>query len=316
MADVLGQDWNGRTVVSTFAGGGGSSTGYRLAGYRVAYASEFVESARQTYALNKADYTILDPRDIREVSGGEILDRIGMSVGDVDVLDGSPPCAAFSTAGPRHESWGKTKQYSDRKQRVDDLLFEFTRLLGEMKPRAFVMENVAGLVKGKAKGYFLRALSEMKGKGYRVSCRLLDAQWLGVPQRRVRTIFVGAREDLRVLPVHPKPLPYRYSVADAIKGCTRFQGGWFASEWMSARHPFATVVQSGGSRRHRGNVEVGGVQRMPTIQEMKVLCGFPVDYQVTGTYEQQYERLGRAVPPVMMSHVGRAVGGMLDQSER
>jgi DNA (cytosine-5)-methyltransferase 1 len=216
MSEVAALPWNGYNVVSTFAGCGGSSTGYRMAGFRVLLASEFVEAARDTYAANMRPGTILDGRDIRDVTAEDILARIGMKPGELDVLDGSPPCASFSTAGKREKAWGKVKKYSDTEQRADDLFFEFARLVKGIQPKVFVAENVSGLVKGTAKGYFLEILAALKACGYKVSARLLDAQWLGVPQARQRLIFVGVRDDLGIEPAHPSPFPYRYSIRDAL----------------------------------------------------------------------------------------------------
>ena len=172
-------------------------------------------AAQETYRLNHPD-TILDTRDIRKIQPQEILSAIGMEAGQIDLLDGSPPCASFSTAGKRNKVWGKVKAYSDSSQRTDDLFFEFARLLDGLQPRTFVAENVSGLVKGVSKGYFLEILKSLKGCGYRVEAKVLDAQWLGVPQMRQRLIFVGVREDLGLAPAFPKPLPYRYSVRDAL----------------------------------------------------------------------------------------------------
>src|SRR5207248_5858022 len=129
----------------------------------------------------------------------------GLTAGEVDVMEGSPPCASFSTAGKRQAGWGQVRPYSDTRQRTDDLFFEFARLVRGVRPKVFVAENVSGLVKGTAKGYFKEILRALKGCGYRVEARLLDAQWLGVPQVRQRIIFVGVREDLGVGPAFPKP---------------------------------------------------------------------------------------------------------------
>ena len=249
MGEVRALPWNGLTVASTFAGGGGSSTGYRMAGYRVAYANEFVDSARETYAANKAPAAVLDGRDVRQVTAEDILERTGLDVGELDVLDGSPPCSAFSTAGKRHEGWGVAKSYSDnRTQVVDDLFFEYARLVAGLRPRVFVAENVSGLVKGSARGYFLRILEALKAPGYRVSARLLDASLLGVPQARQRLIFVGVREDLRRDPAHPAPFPYRYALEDVAPYVTgRGAGGAFGvvGAVAPASKPAATVLAIG-----------------------------------------------------------------------
>ena len=135
MESIRAMPWNGFNAISTFSGGGGSSTGYRMAGFRVLWASEFIDAARDTYRANMAPHTILDGRDIRQVKGSDILDAIKMQPGELDLFDGSPPCASFSTAGKRESGWGKVKKYSDKEQRTDDLFFEFVRLIREVKPK-------------------------------------------------------------------------------------------------------------------------------------------------------------------------------------
>jgi len=332
MEEIRALPWNGFNVISTFSGTGGSSLGYRMAGFRVLWASEFIDAARDSYRANAAPYTILDGRDIRQVTGAEILDAIDLKAGELDLLDGSPPCASFSTAGKRAAGWGKVKKYSDKAQRTDDLFFEFSRLLREIRPRTFVAENVAGLVKGVAKGYFLDILGELKACGYRVACKVLDAQWLGVPQARQRTIFVGVRDDLGLDPVHPKPLPYRYSVRDAIPEIADGRGGGaetdisryaIGAEWdriqpgeQSEKYfnlvkpalylPCPTITQTAGVLG-AASVVHPLERRKFTVSELKRICAFPDDFVLTGDYSQSVERLGRAVPPVMMFHIAATV---------
>ena len=216
MAEIRETPWNGLTVASTFSDAGGSSLGYRMAGYRVLYANEFVELARDTYRANAADHTIIDDSDILDLGPEDILSVIDLDAGELDLLDGSPPCASFSTAGKRHKYWGQAKEYSDTAQRTDDLFFEFARILNGIQPKTFVAENVSGLVNGTAKGYFKEIYVTLRACGYRVSAKLLSSQWLGVPQMRQRLIFVGIRNDLKLDPVHPRPLPYFYSALEAI----------------------------------------------------------------------------------------------------
>lgn len=365
MEEIRALPWNGFNVVSTFSGGGGSSTGYRMAGFRVLWASEFIEAAQDTYRANMGPYTVLDGRDIRQVRGSDILEATGLALGEIDLFDGSPPCASFSTSGKREKGWGKVKSYSDKSQRSDDLFFEFARLIRETKPKTFVAENVSGLVKGTAKGYFKLILGALKGEGYRVVAKLLDAQWLGVPQSRQRLIFVGVRDDLGIDPAHPSPLPYNYSVRDAIPwikkavhdtsgtwgkgditnipsptitvGANSMNSGHFkieaeadisryaiGAEWekmgkpgtQSGRFfqlvrpaldkPCPTVTASGGNTS-TASVTHPTEKRKFTIPELKRICGFPPDYVLTGNYAQQWERCGRSVPPVMMSHIAATV---------
>jgi DNA (cytosine-5)-methyltransferase 1 len=395
MEEIRAVPLNGLKVASTFSGCGGSCLGFKMAGFAHVYANEFVPAARETYAANFPGVR-LDDRDIRLVQPKDVLRGTGLKVGQLDVLEGSPPCASFSTAGKRSKGWGEVKAYSDVRQRTDDLFFEFTRLLKGLKPRAFVAENVSGLIKGVAKGYFLQILSELKACGYVVECRVLDAQWLGVPQQRARTIFVGVREDLSVAPAFPAPLPYRYSIRDALpwiggvehdtsgtysKGVldvdvdvvpavtvgvggmnslhfkvtdpapkaggkpNRFSSGFRGGEGLSGDDLIPTIMADGvggssraqyhvhapappgadvlvktakhrpgfngtmgrGRRADEPSFAIPSEPRKFTIEELRRLGGFPDDFVLTGTYRQQWERIGRAVPPVMMAHVARAL---------
>lgn len=367
MADIRALPWNGFNAISTFSGCGGSSTGYRMAGFKILWASEFIDAARDSYNANKAPYTIVDGRDIRNVTAAEILSAINIKPGELDLFDGSPPCASFSTAGKREAGWGKVKKYSDKAQRTDDLFFEYVRLLKDLQPKTFVAENVSGLVKGTAKGYFIEIIKALKACGYRVTCKVLDAQWLGVPQSRQRTIFVGVREDLGLDPVHPKPLAYRYTVRDALpwivavgdnggfgKGAMRdasasasacigaspqtgngkfppsiiesetdisryaigaewdkLKPGMKSEKYLSLVKPDLdkacnTITQCAGHTSTDGVVHPTEKRKF-TIAELKRICAFPDDFILTGTYAQQWERCGRAVPPVMMSHIAAAI---------
>lgn len=122
MGEIQNIPWNGYNVISTFSGCGGSCLGYRMAGYRVLWASEFIPAAQEVYKANHPN-SILDTNDIRNVQGKDILDTIGLRKGEIDIMDGSPPCSAFSRAGKGYKGWGKSKKYSDSSQRVDDLFF-------------------------------------------------------------------------------------------------------------------------------------------------------------------------------------------------
>ena len=100
---------------------------------------------------------------------------------------------------------------------------------------------MADLVKRTAKGYFKMILAALKDCGYKVSARVLDAQWLGVPQMRQLLIFVGVRNDLAAEPVHPKLLPYRYSVRDALPWIV---SGKFGSKWKTADRPLTATQRT------------------------------------------------------------------------
>lgn len=336
MDEIRAIPWNGLKVASTFSGAGGSCTGYRMAGYRVVWANEFVPAAQDSYRANMAPGSILDPRDIRKVQAQDILDATGLKAGELDLFDGSPPCQAFSTAGKREKGWGKERHYEHgASQKNEELFFEYIRLLGGLQPRAFVAENVSGLVKGTAKGFFLEILAGLKAQGYRVSCRVLDAQWLGVPQSRQRAIFVGVREDLGRDPVHPSPLPYRYSVRDALpeldgRAVQDESGERSAGDVTDQPAPTVRSARAGTMFIQSGarpavspdggsssapaimagrvsGIQVGATRRKFTIAEVKRICAFPDDFILTGSYAQQWERLGNSVPPVMMRAIAETI---------
>lgn len=285
-----------------------------MAGYRVVWANEFVPAAQDSYNANKAESCFLDTRDIRTVKAEEILEQSGLARGELDLFDGSPPCQAFSTAGKREKGWGKEKKYEHGATQKNEQLFdEYIRLLDGLQPKVFVAENVSGLVKGTAKGIFLEILAGMKGCGYRVKCKLLDAQWLGVPQTRQRVIFVGVREDLDFEPVHPKPLPYRYSVRDAIPEVMsfRYERGEVpaGSKWKPHNKEFKIDTEPCGTiiASESGYYNVNAEKRKFTIAELRRICAFPDDFELKGSYAQQWERLGNSVPPLMMRAVAERI---------
>ena len=321
MASVRRMKPNGFKVASTFSGCGGSSLGYRMAGFKVVYANEFVPAARECYKENCHKDTHVDDRDIRKVSVKDFLKRAGVKKGELDLLDGSPPCASFSTSGTRDKGWGEVKKYSDTEQRTDDLFYEFIRLLKGAQPKTFVAENVSGLVKGKAKGYFLNILRELEDAGYEVQAQVLDAQWLGVPQCRQRLIFVGVRKDLclrkNVKPAHPKPFAYQYSVRDVLPHLVREKRGGTPENWQRTTRPASTIMASGAGLSPTAYLSGGTyveelkdgkrIQRKFTIPELRKVCSFPPDFKLTGTFEQQWERMGRSVPPLMMRAIATTI---------
>lgn len=329
MTEIAALPWNGFNVVSTFSGCGGSSLGYKMAGFRVLWANEFIPAAQDTYRANHPT-TILDTGDIRKVTVDSILEATGLKVGELDLFDGSPPCASFSTSGLREKAWGKVKDYSDTKQRVDDLFYEYTRLLKGLQPKVFVAENVSGLVKGTAKGQFIEILAALRDCGYRVDAKVLDAQWLGVPQMRQRLIFIGVRNDLNAKPAHPQPLIYRYSVRDAWADVPEddnvrsFKDTKLYPHWLQCdskgnnerrlnlkrlrwHEPSNSICQTMSNSPGTAAIAHPDEPRYPTIAELKRIGGFPDDFILTGDFSKQWERIGRAVPPVMMMHIASTI---------
>ena len=224
------------TVISTFAGGGGSSTGYRLAGGKILAVNEFVEEARNTYSANYPSTPIL-PGDIKQLSGQDFLDLVGLQKGELDLLDGSPPCSAFSVAGSmcrsegatHSDGWGKTKTYSDGKkvENIEDLFFEFIRVAKDIQPKVIVAENVKGLTIGEAKAYYYKITNELEAIGYYVSSKVMNSCRHGVGQNRQRVIFICIREDiaekvgLTFMNIHglfPEESSHKTTFGDVIEG--------------------------------------------------------------------------------------------------
>lgn len=329
---------NGYKMVSTFSGCGGACLGFEMAGFEVVWASEFIEEARRTYEANHPGVPV-DSRDIRDVTAEEILAATGLERGALDVFEGSPPCASFSTAGKREKGWGEVKAYSDKEQRSDDLFFEYARLLDGLQPRVFTAENVSGLVKGKAIGYFKEILIALRSCGYAVEAKVLDASWLGVPQARQRLIFVGVRNDLvdryGIRPAHPKPRHPRYAIRDVLEidgavihdsetghdiTLDRYAIG---AEWdkiqpgqSSERYfqlvrpaldaPVGTITATGGGVG-AASVTHPTQRRKFTLEELRILSSFPADFALTGTYAQRWERIGRSVPPFMARAIAETI---------
>ena len=344
-------------VASTFSGAGGGCLGLRWAGLDVRFASEFIPAAQDTYRANFDAHLSTD--DIRNLTADEIIDSCGRVP---DILEGSPPCSPFSASGTRHKGWGEVKQYSDTKQRVDDLFDVWIRLAAELNPKILLAENVPTLVAGKTQGAWIRIVRQLREIGYRPEARILDPQWLGVPQRRKRLIILAFRDDcadVRERFDWPKPLPYRYVVDDACPwmkhgvagdltgpechppgpyGPVARDGSYFDPEtganidlrttnlydwWVHVEGPGGqplesrfnliridpfdvcpTIVQQGANKA-AASVKHGLVPRNLTLLELRRLCGFPDDFELTGTYPKRYERLGRAVPPPMYRELGR-----------
>ena len=304
--------------VSFFSGCGGSSTGHKMAGINILYSNEFIPAARKTYKLNHIG-TLVDGRDIRKVEPKEILKRLGLKRGELDLVDGSPPCKSFSTAGTKDKGWGEVSHYSDGvHQRTDDLFFEFTRMLKGLMPKVFVAENVAGMAEGSAKGYFLEILQALRDCGYEVKAKVLDASWLGVPQARQRIIFLGVRNDLVKMgfhPVHPDPLERQVTVKEVLPHVVSMKSkkkGLMA--YVPSDAPSPTIVASDGTNSETAGFSCGGfieddtgTRRKYNLKELRKIFSFPADFKLYGKFKQRWERLGRSVPPLMMYHVTKTI---------
>jgi DNA (cytosine-5)-methyltransferase 1 len=216
------------TVISTFAGGGGSSTGYRLAGGKILCVNEFVEAAVETYKANYPNTPVL-VEDIKKLNGEDFLKAAGIQKGELDILDGSPPCSAFSVAGKREKGWDQEKIYSDGKkvENIEDLFFEFIRIAKDIQPKVIIGENVAGILMGEAIKKYNEIINEFEKIGYTAVGQVLNAADYGTPQGRQRCFFVAIRNDIvdkaglnfmtMANEVYPQKLDKQVSLKEAIE---------------------------------------------------------------------------------------------------
>lgn len=322
---------NAPTVISTFAGAGGSSLGYSMAGFRELLAVEWDDNAVQTFELNFPDVPVYHG-DIAKLSVTQALDMAGLQPGELDVFDGSPPCQGFSTAGKR--------QLDDPR---NQLFREYIRLLQGLRPKVFVMENVSGMVKGVMKLVFVEILKELKASGYKVSARLLNAMYFGVPQSRQRMIFVGVRDDLGIEPSHPagwsvpvtlwqaiEDLPQARQIAALahvwvdevsrdtkwIKRATQLKfGEKLVPNRPSGTRPFPNkpiptiqkTAPPGSPPYVRNSMTHPYEARTLSIREMARCQSLPDGFAFYEALNHGMARIGNSVPPLMMRDIARHI---------
>lgn len=182
------------TVFSCFACGGGSTMGYKLAGFDVLGCNEIDPKMIEAYKTNhNPKYAYLEP-----IQTFKLRKDLPEELYNLDILDGSPPCSSFSMAGNRERDWGKEKKFREgqAEQVLDNLFFDFIDLAKELQPKVVVAENVKGLLLGSAIDYVRRIYQAFDEAGYYCQHFLLNASKMGVPQRRERVFFTCLRKDL------------------------------------------------------------------------------------------------------------------------
>jgi DNA (cytosine-5)-methyltransferase 1 len=181
------------TAISLYTGAGGLDLGFEAAGFECRAAVEIDPDCVATIRANR-DWRVID-RSIHDVPSAELLRTARLERGEADVLIGGPPCQPFSKAG--YWASGDARRLDDPRA---DTVAAFLRVLRDTQPRAFLMENVAGLAfKGKDEGLrliqaTLESINRTCGSGYHASLLVLNAADLGVPQARERAFLIGARD--------------------------------------------------------------------------------------------------------------------------
>lgn len=312
------------TVVSLFAGCGGSSLGYKMAGFREVAAVEWWDEACRTLRVNFPGISILEG-DVRE----KLEDARGLLCGkELDVLDGSPPCQGFSLGNCRKRSKGDI--YDPR----NDLVVEYIRWVRELQPRTFVMENVRGMVIGPMIARFNSFLREMQALNYQVQARLVSMAMLGVPQVRERVIIVGVRNDVGKKYEFPRPkinsvdytkvldalkqdkreadflqLCENKAIREIWKGKFEPHNAYFSFCKMKPGKPIPTLTASGGQFGLASGAFHHAQPRRLTIPEAKVASTFPMDFKFEG--EEDYflrgKKDGAKIYGVIMRQLGNCV---------
>jgi DNA (cytosine-5)-methyltransferase 1 len=206
-------------AVDLFCGAGGLSLGFEQAGFHVVAAVDFNPVNTATYSQNfPATKTIC--ADISGLTGSQIRNSCGLKAERIDVVFGGPPCQGFSTIGKRNMADPR-----------NELIFQFARIVAELKPRYFVLENVAGLLHTPSRAVIERALDQLRSEDFQcvLPLQVLDAQGFGVPQRRRRVFVLGflAGEEP---PAYPVPRHAEVTVWDAIGDLRGIRGDRLFSE--------------------------------------------------------------------------------------
>lgn len=327
-------------VFSCFACGGGSTMGYRLAGFDVIGFNEIDPRMGNLYIKNHSPkYQFIEP-----IQQFVEWDEFPEELYRLDILDGSPPCSSFSIAGNREKDWGKAKVFKEgqAKQVLDTLFFDFIALAKKLQPKIVIAENVKGILQGKAKVYTERILLEFDKAGYLVKYFLLDASTMGVPQRRNRVFFIAIRKDLAKL--LPKSKDDSFPLLDLNFNEDRIPFGviktndgnyrWTAHDQNVWNHrqmgdkAYSCVLQRIENRYSNFNAKFiydnavpftlasCEASKMTLFSEPRRMCvtemilsqSFPLDYDfgTDNPAKIQYV-LGMSIPPVMMAHLADVI---------
>ena len=305
-------------VVSLFSGCGGSDTGLISADFEVILANDIAPYAKALYQANLPE-TDFQHKDIREIR----------SFPQADLLVGCYPCQGFSQGGAR---------ISDRN--INYLYREFDRALRQIRPKAFVVENVSGMRRSDFAHLLRNQITRFRMAGYRVDYRLLDAANYGVPQRRTRIFIVGLRSDLGIRYSFPPPTHTEHgeikwkTVGEALAGLPDWPYGEFFEDkfhwyYMSRNRrcdwsePSKTIVSH---PRHMPLHPISPKlvrvhtdkwvwsskepRRRFSYREAARLQGFKDDiiFPDTGTMREKYEAIGNAVPPPLFRSIAQNFG--------
>lgn len=301
-------------VFSCFACGGGSTMGYKLAGFDVLGCNEIDPKMIEAYKANhNPKYAYLEP--IQTFKNRTDLPN---ELYILDILDGSPPCSSFSMAGNREKDWGKDKVFREGQamQVLDTLFFDFIDLAKKLQPKVVVAENVKGLLLGNAKEYVRQIYREFDLAGYYVQHWLLDASKMGVPQRRERVFFIALRKDIAQPFLHfadmftevPKlelnfnepKIPIKHFATGIPKKETQnYSESRFGDVMLDLNKPSNTIATD----INRYWLDENTLIDKDTVS---LIGSYPLDYNHLDFNNPQY-LIGMSVPPVMTAQIAKQV---------
>lgn len=324
-----GIEKHGKKVFSTFACGGGSTMGYKLAGYDVIGANDIDPQMAKVYKQNhNPKYYILGSiSDLKTIELPEELFNL-------DILDGSPPCSTFSMAGRREKVWKKKKRFREgqSEQKLSDLFFEFIDVANRLKPKVIVAENVKGLLLGNAKLYLKEIVERLDKIGYETQVFLLNSAYMGVPQKRQRVFIISRRKDLKLpklkLKFNERLIRFEEiitnikdntllsiseqsiwndrkfddrSLASTLKRQGK-KGNWFTTLYIYNKRVVPTIIAS-------NNNILFSQPRKLNKQEYILASSFPEDYNFMDIPVKYL--VGMSVPPVMMANISYEIYNQL-----
>lgn len=316
-------------VFSCFACGGGSTMGYKLAGFDVIGCNEIDGRVMNLYEINHHPrYAFLEPIQVFKERTAFPDDLYNL-----DILDGSPPCSAFSMAGSREEAWGVERKFREGQatQVLDTLFFDFIEVARKLQPKVVIAENVKGLLQGDAKKYVQRIYAEFDAAGYYCQHWLLNAQDMGVPQKRERVFFVCLRKDLidyvpqtynlfDVLPYlklefkEPRitcemagltlgePITYPSQIADYEALKEGREPKCFQSALVKKTDVHPTIL---ASYSQKATPMPEWEMRWLSREDICKVSSFPLDYDF-GSQKPHYV-CGMSVPPIMIAQIATQV---------
>jgi len=314
-------------LVDLFCGAGGFSLGFYLTNrFRHVLAIDNYPPAAKTYKQNFPN-TIVTTEDIKDVNGDMIFDLVGKNI---DVVIGSPPCEPFTGANPRRERNPLDRLYKDP---IGRLTLNFIRLVGILKPKVFIMENVPAIMDN---GLKVALMKEFRIAGYKkIYFNILRAEDYGTPSHRVRVFIsnveikpqrtrkrVAVAEALSGLPEPGTSYPPNHDVPSMprkkLKRISRLKWGEALIYYEGARghrlpnlirlHPYRIAPTVLGSSRFIHPFE----NRFLTVREQARLMGFPDTFVFLGGRDEQYNMVGEAVPVPLSKAIALSVAEKLD----